>query len=566
MAEVWKAKVHGAHDFERVVVLKRILPHLCRDPRFVEMFVSEARLSARLNHPNIVQVFDFGEVDGEYFLAMELIEGLTLSTVVERMLPARPIPVGLAVQVVRDIGLALNYAHALSDRDGMPLHIVHRDVSPSNVMLGLDGMVKLLDFGVAKAIDLTKEQTRSGVIKGKTSYMAPEVVDGTVRADARTDLFAAGVVLHELLTGRRLFRGQDEFETIALVRACVVERPSHVRSGIPAALDEVCLKALSRQPEDRYQTGAELVAALAPFLHDLRWDTVQTATLVGELARKQEELQRETPTPAIASKAGTPALPAPEVRDPRKKKLTVTHLVAASAIALVAGIAGGWLLANRTSAMHSGLIVASDPDGATVEVDGHVFPQTTPTTIASLAAGEHTIRLRRSGHADVERRVRVRTGERTMVQIALPNASHRVSVTTAPAAATVYLDGTTVLGSTPTFITVTDDDFHELRLERAGYETLTFAITPEDRKPELSFVLEPEREARGTLSVEADGLAQVWLDGVYTGYDTPTMGFRVRVGEHTIQLRDSVSILSAPTRVTIQQGEFKHLMLTVKKP
>ncbi len=571
MAEVWKAKAHGARDFERVVVLKRILPHLCSDPRFVAMFIAEARLSARLNHPNIVQVFDFGELDGEYFLAMEFIEGVTLSTAISRLQRRRPFPIGLAVQVVRDIGLALSYAHALTSADGRPLHIIHRDVSPSNVMLGLDGTVKLLDFGVAKAVSLTEEQTRTGVLKGKISYMPPEVVDGSTRADPRSDLFAAGVVLHELLTGRRLFRGRDEFETLAQIRACAVDPPSHTRSDVPAALDQVCLRALSRRREERYQTGAELAAALAPFLHDLRWDTVQTAKLVAELAEMPDEPERADPTTAASGASVAPtvagsvdvAKAGPSLQRKRRRRTVALVLLAVAGASAAMGAAAAWVLATRTSTMRSGLLVASDPAGATIELDRHVLPETTPTAIQNLAPGEHIVRLRRSGHDDVERHVTVRAGERAMVEIALPPASHRVAVNSAPAEATVYLDGTLVLGTTPTFVTVTDDDFHELRLERDGYEALTYALKPEDREHELSLTLEPEKEPRGTLSVESNGSAQVWLDGVYTGYDTPTLGIHVAAGDHTVELHDSSNTLSAPTRIRIRKGESMHLTITL---
>ena len=149
-----------------------------------------------------------------------------------------------------------------------------------------------------------------------------------------------------------------------------------------------------------------------------------------------------------------------------------------------------------------------------------------------------------------------------MVEIALPRASHRVAVNSAPAEATVFLDGTLVLGTTPTFITVTDDDFHELRLERDGYETLTYALKPEDSH-DLSLTLEPEKEPRGTLTVESNGSAQVWLDGAYTGYDTPTLGIRVAAGEHVVELHDSSNVLSAPTRIRIRKGESMHLTITL---
>src|SRR5881394_3408460 len=215
MAEVWKAKIHGAQNFQRLVVVKRILPHLSSDPEFVRMFTVEAKLSARLNHPNIVQVFEFSEVNGEHYLAMEFVAGVNLGDVQKRLKDVR-IPIGMAAHTVREVCLALAYAHALADEDGHRLRIIHRDVSPSNVMLGYDGSVKLLDFGVAKALSQSEELTRTGALKGKVGYMSPEAIEGEAELDGRTDIFAAGVVLYEMLTGRRLFRGHDDLKTIAL--------------------------------------------------------------------------------------------------------------------------------------------------------------------------------------------------------------------------------------------------------------------------------------------------------------------------------------------------------------
>ncbi|HEX4461119.1 MAG TPA: serine/threonine-protein kinase, partial [Polyangia bacterium] len=177
MAEVWRAKLVGAESFERPMVIKRILPHLCDDPAFVRMFITEARLSAKLNHPNIVQVFELGDVDGELFMALELINGADLATLLNSAMQA--LPLGLCALVAHEICRALSYAQSVTDEFGVPLAIVHRDVSPSNVMIGYDGQVRLLDFGIAKALGAaTDHRSRTGSIKGKLSYMAPEVFDG----------------------------------------------------------------------------------------------------------------------------------------------------------------------------------------------------------------------------------------------------------------------------------------------------------------------------------------------------------------------------------------------------
>jgi serine/threonine protein kinase len=280
MAEVWRAKLVGAASFERPMVIKRILPHLCDDPAFVRMFIAEARLSARLHHPNIVQVFELGNVDGELFMALEHIAGVDLHTLMSAA--ERPLPPGLCALVAHEVARALAYAHAVSDDDGKPLAIVHRDVSPSNIMLGYDGQVRLCDFGIAKALGAASDRSRSGRIKGKLSYLAPEVLDGSP-FDHRADLFAVGVVMHELLTGRRLFRSDDELETMALVRACRVPLPSQSHAAVPLELERVVMQALSRSPAARPASAEELANALRPIVRGLQWGAPELTALLAEL-------------------------------------------------------------------------------------------------------------------------------------------------------------------------------------------------------------------------------------------------------------------------------------------
>jgi serine/threonine-protein kinase len=205
MGEVFLARHIGPSGFERTVVLKRVLPHLGSDPRLVEMLLEEARLLARLEHPNIVQVFELGQHAGGYFLVMEYIHGLVLSDVIGRLEDVGP-PVGLGAFVAREVCRALSYAHGLRDAKGKPLGLVHRDVSPSNIMLGTTGSVKLLDFGIAKALS-SAELTDAGMIKGKPWYMAPERFAGEP-ADQKSDIYSVGVVLYEAITARRLFQGE----------------------------------------------------------------------------------------------------------------------------------------------------------------------------------------------------------------------------------------------------------------------------------------------------------------------------------------------------------------------
>jgi serine/threonine protein kinase len=286
MADVFKGRVQGPAGFERVFVVKRILPHLSDDPQFTRMFIEEAKLSARLNHPNIVQVFELGAVDKEYFIAMEYVKGRdlaeTMRTLWARVGPPRP---ELVAYVGREMCRALAYAHDLTGDDGEPLGMIHRDVSPSNVMLSYEGAVKLLDFGIAKALggDSVEEgNTQRGTLKGKFAYMAPEQTAGN-DVDKRIDIFATGIVLHEVLTGRRLFKGENDLQTVERVRQCDVAPPSVHNPLCPPELDGIILRALARNRDERFQSSSEMADALDDVVHAARFQPTHLAMLMREL-------------------------------------------------------------------------------------------------------------------------------------------------------------------------------------------------------------------------------------------------------------------------------------------
>ncbi len=283
MAEVYKGRIQGPAGFERVFVVKRILPHLSDDTTFIKMFVEEAKLSARLNHPNIVHIFELGAVEGEYFISMEYIRGHDLSETMRAIWkalgPPRP---ELVSYIGREVCRGLAYAHNLADENGRPLGMIHRDVSPSNVMLSYEGAVKMLDFGIAKALGDGAEQTKSGTMKGKYAYMAPEQTEGE-NIDNRSDIFACGIVLHEVLTGRRLFKGQNDVQTIERVRRCDVPPPSAQNPGVPPELDEIVLKALQRDPARRWSNAADMADALDDVVHAARFQPTHLQQILYDL-------------------------------------------------------------------------------------------------------------------------------------------------------------------------------------------------------------------------------------------------------------------------------------------
>jgi serine/threonine-protein kinase len=260
MATVYLARLNGAVGFGRTVAIKRLHPHLAKDPEFVTMFLDEARLSARIQHPNVVPTLDVVATDGELFLVLEYVKGETLSVVNRAMARQKAfIPVPIVASLVVGMLNGLDAAHEARDERGAPLEIVHRDVSPQNVMVGADGVARILDFGIAKAASRLGN-TREGQLKGKIAYMAPEQLMGTV--SRQTDIYAAGVVLWEELTGRRLFYAESEVHTMVLVQKGDIPRPSSLNPAVPGALDEIVMKALARNPEDRFRTAHEMASAI----------------------------------------------------------------------------------------------------------------------------------------------------------------------------------------------------------------------------------------------------------------------------------------------------------------
>jgi hypothetical protein len=207
------------------------------------------------------------------------------------------------------------------------------------------------------------------------------------------------------------------------------------------------------------------------------------------------------------------------------------------------------------------LFVLSEPPGALVEVDGKALPQTTPTMASDLSSGSHTLKIQRVGTAPVVQTVTLRTGERSAVQVTLPPVTHKIEVRSVPDGASVLLDSRLVLGETPTTIEVTDDDFHELRVEKTGYETVTKPLTPDDKGASITVSLNQEKSARGTLIVDGNSAAEVWIDDINTGYTTPTLGIEVPAGPHTVDVRDGAGRRSQPARVTVAQGATMRLLL-----
>ncbi|QAT83471.1 masK protein [Corallococcus coralloides] len=302
MAEIFLAKLLGADGFERNVVLKRMLPTLSAIPDFVEMFRDEARLAAKLSHPHIVQIHELGFTDGCYYICMEYLAGEDFSTTLRLAGRRRQyVPLPVVMRVLIDAARGLHFAHTFTNEQGQPLHVVHRDVSPSNLYVTYQGQVKVLDFGIAKA-ESRLVQTRTGVVKGKYIYMAPEQAQGK-EVDHRADVFSLGVSLYEAVTHVRPFSRENDLAVLNALLQGDFEKPRALRADLPQGLEDIILKAMAFKPEDRYATAEDFAVALEAFASDFQGGAA-SAPALGTFLRNhfgEERVTEKTRIPTLAT-------------------------------------------------------------------------------------------------------------------------------------------------------------------------------------------------------------------------------------------------------------------------
>jgi serine/threonine-protein kinase len=303
MAEVFKGVAESLQGFRKNVAIKRVLPALTKNVKFVTMFLDEARLSLFLQHANIVQVFDIGHADDTYFIVMEFVEGVDLKAIMEwRRRIGRRLTIGQTIYMIMEVCKGLAYAHDLVHPEtGERLGIVHRDVSPANVLISRNGEIKLADFGLAKAASQV-ESTDPGVVKGKMSYLSPEAARGE-NVDQRADIFSVGILLYEMLTSKRLFYGDTDYQTVELVRNAKIPPIATQNPEVEPEFEEICRKALTRRMEDRFQTATDLQDALAHYLFSRGLKMIQRD--IAELVRACQEDQATQSAGAKAKRFGT---------------------------------------------------------------------------------------------------------------------------------------------------------------------------------------------------------------------------------------------------------------------
>lgn len=598
MAEIFKARASHARGVEKLVCIKRIHPALSADRIFVAMFIDEARLGVSMAHGNIVPVFDFGYVDGHYFLAMEYVEGNDLATLCGR---ARVVevdwPPQLAVYVVMEILEGLSYAHRKRDDQGRPLELVHRDVSPSNVLISTDGQVKLLDFGIARS-QAREFETRTGVIKGKPGYMSPEQAAAQT-VDARADVWSCGAVLYELLTGSRLKEGRRKLDD----------------EGLEKVLD----KALVADREKRYSNAGEMQVALGAVLEDRSWrpyprdlsafiQKVHSAAAPGEnwdmkstavekhladaleSARPGEDDQFHTETARITETLSEipepPTALATTTEDAAQRKgartrTRMTAILAAGAVLLIALVGIAIVLGYSPGVEqvepaepeqgHPGsgsgkvklgtLSVSSVPSGAIILLGGEDTGELTPATL-SLEPDTHRIELLKEGYVPWEARIEITGGNDEPVNAQLLPARASLSILTEPPGADISVDGEPrgksplgIEGLEPGTYTVSASmqdrvpQEEEISLGRSETAQLKLVLPARSKVP-----IPPRKKA--VLNVVTSPWSQVVLDGQSIG-QTPIRNMSVNAGKHTVVLNNPVGGVSRTIRFTLKPGEVK---------
>lgn len=448
MAEIFKAKTFGHGGFENLVVIKRILPHIGENPEFIDMFIDEAKVTVALQHANIVRVYDFGKTLENYFIAMEYVDGKDVRSLLSKVSRERhAIPVPMCLYIAHEAAKGLHYAHTKANLQGEPYGIVHRDISPSNLLISYEGEVKVADFGIAKAKSNAYE-TRDGILKGKFEYMSPEQASG-LPIDGRSDVFSLGIVLWEALTGRRLFKSESDTVTLRRIQAIDVQPPSKVHPRITAELDDVVMRALAPLDQRYASAGAfaaELRRVLAPATIDAlsaEFRVFVRSVFADERAAERDRLEahtavaqrlhQRTPQPAEAWGAHTGSMKTPTFAGATRTAATIAVVPALLALlalggfslVLVGGAGAYWFVfldgrfavveppvepSPVPAAPRLGSLEVAVMPSAELLFDGVRHDANDHHTLPDVPPGRYTLRLTAEGHEPYDTEVQVEPG------------------------------------------------------------------------------------------------------------------------------------------------------------
>lgn len=534
MAEIYKAKTYGAEGFEKLLAIKRILPHAAEDKEFINMLIDEAKLSVLLSHANIVQVFDLGKIGSDYFISMEYIHGVNIRDVLYKLRErGEKIPAELAVFIASEICKGLDYAHRKTDAEGNPLGIVHRDISPQNILISYEGEVKIVDFGIAKAA-MNISHTMAGILKGKIAYMSPEQAMGKT-IDNRTDIFSLGILLYEAVTGKKLFTGESQFEVLKKIRTTRI-RPEGLPDSLATEMKTILSKALAYDPQERYQQASDMSVALTRFLYgtytdfsprklsafirkhfppeekELPSDTAKQTLIEGMTGSvsarsgagkppvEKNIVHRPTKTDVLAQRTGSETLARP------KPPVSALLLLFGVLSLTVTGIVGWFFWTSsppeaRPIITVSGgtLQIGSEPAGADIALNGKPTGLKTPAILDNLTLNQkQTLTLTLAEHASQEETVTLRNGDPMSLHLTLQQEFGILSIISDPEGAAILVNDIAIGKSTPAKIEdLSLNKEYRIVLSKPGFEDFEQTITLLNVQPQkMLTVMKPiEKQA-----------------------------------------------------------------------
>jgi hypothetical protein len=564
MAEIFRAKTFGEGGFENTVVIKRILGHMSENEQFIQMFLDEAKVTALLQHTNIVRIWDFGKISSNYFLAMDCVDGKDVKQILRKLAERKKLlPREFAVYVALEAAKGLDFAHKKTTPAGQPLHIVHRDISPSNLLVSYSGEVKVADFGIVQASNVN-ETTAQGTLKGKFEYMSPEQACGK-ELDRRSDILSLGIILWEMLTGRRLNKTDNEMKTLERVKLATYDPPSTVNPAVPARLDEIVMRALDRDPSARYQDAREFHADLLEFLYPASPDLTQQSLahfmaelFADDIAAERTRLAENTRLALALHEAAVSVELEPEWEEapsagkavgrgrpgPPSTRGPVLAVGLAGLIAIGAAVAAvaTWVATREEApppqapaAPTVGVVrVTVAPGGGRVLLDGKVFGEGPEVVLPAVSPdASHTLRVEKDGFTAFEEKISVQAGETLRMPVTLQ------AVVKAPEPR---------------------PDRSEPRAPRPeAPPSATSSVSPPSPPP-----AEPRKEevATGKVSINVSGgWAEISIDGKKVG-NTPIFNKALPAGAHQVRARNDQIGLDETRSVTVKAGETATVMFT----
>ncbi len=584
MAQVFKAKTVDPGGIERLVVIKRILPHISADSDYVAMLIDEAKIAVHFNQGNIAQIYDLGKAGDDYFIVMEYVDGKTLGQILRDFKEReKKIPIPLIVYCISELCQGLDYIHRKNDQEGRPLGVVHRDISPQNIIVSYSGTVKLIDFGVAKSFEKLSH-TQSGVLKGKFAYMSPEQAEGD-EIDRRSDIFATGILLWEMLTLERLFKKSSNKETLKAVRQAQFQAPSSFRKEIHAELDSICEKALKKRKEKRYQSASEMAGDLTRFLakHYPEFKRLDVAEFLYRYfgpEADEEDLPAEFPELQV-EKEKKPEKKPPAFGDEEKTEIDYQDrlkkffskrftrygvLLFFTVVVLVLSAMGFYSIYDHYS--HGTLSLIINPPDAELLIDDELIDlENGKRKIRLKSDNEIRVTAKKKGHVSIEQTLFLKGGEVKNLEISLEKEIPpfgKIFVSSNPEGATIYINNTAWNQKTPAEIPhLQSDKRYTIGLFLEGHDFYEQTV---DLKRGETHKIEASLQVRyGSLEVTSNPPgATVYFDDQIVGQTPFTESRMIPFQLYELKL-SLIGYQEIEDQVIVEAGENKKLIFDLQK-